>query len=664
MELANQEAQRFNHEYIGPEHILLGLVMEGSGVAANVLKNLDVDPSKVRLEVEKIGPSGPERVSMGKLPEAPRAKKVIEYAVEEARNLNHNSVGTEHLLLGILREQEGVAAQILMNLGMNLENVREETISLIGLEGETSLETETSAERVAAALQKAHKSKIPTLDEYGCGLTDLARAGKLDPPLGYFREIKRTVQILSRRESSNPLLIGAVENEARQIAEAVAQLIVEHNVPQALSSCQIVEFDMALLVARHTQEQFKKLIIALIGELQRAKSTILFVENIGSYLSMNPSETNSAAPLLRLALTRGDIRCIGATTTENYRTTFLRDPLLGRQFQSVEVEPLSPEETLRLLQGARDRFEVHHRLQITDDALAAAVRLSELFLPQQAFPAKARNLVDEAATELRLHLMAPPPDLRELEEKIERLNVGKEEAVANQDFETAAGLRDQADKLKKTKEQLMREFRTKQWSNADAVVDEDAVVAALSRISGIPEDAIRKGDTSAIPLPPAIPQEGVSKFERDQCSSILQGQGIQIVQNTSVVLMPYRKGFERVLEDAIRPALLIAGFGTRIVSDNFQPGLVANQVWEWIRTSEVIIADASGQNPNVMFELGLCFAAYRFPILLVRHDSELPVNMRALRYIAYTDTDEGLQKLKDELGNTISAFLSATRKRP
>ncbi len=495
MQLANQEAQRFNHEYIGTEHILLGLVKEGSGVAANVLKNLDVDLRKIRLEVEKIVQSGPDMVTMGKLPQTPRAKKVIEYAMEEARNLNHNYVGTEHLLLGLLREQEGVAAQVLMNLGLKLEDVREEVLNLLGHGAEGGPE---GGERAGAATQKAGKSKTPALDSFGRDLTELARQKKLDPVIGREREIERVIQILCRRQKNNPVLLGEAGVGKTAIVEGFAQMVVEGNVPDLLRDKRIVVLDLAMMVAgTKYRGQFEERIKAVMNEVRRAKNTILFIDELHTLVGAGGAEgAIDASNVLKPALSRGELQCIGATTLDEYRKYIEKDGALERRFQTVMVDPPSPEQTVEILRGLRDRYETHHRVQITDDALEKAVELSSRYITGRCLPDKAIDVIDEAGARIRLKSMVRPPDLKELEEEIERLNQAKEEAVANQDFEKAANLRDQADKVKKKKENLTREWREKA-KETDGVVDAEVIAEVVAKMTGIPltrlssEDKVR-----------------------------------------------------------------------------------------------------------------------------------------------------------------------------
>ena len=502
MQLANQEAQRFNHEYIGTEHILLGLIKEGSGVAANVLKNLDVDLRKIRLEVEKLVQSGPDMVTMGKLPQTPRAKKVIEYSMEEARNLNHNYVGTEHVLLGLLREQEGVAAQVLMNLGLKLEEVREEVLNLLGHGLETGEVVERGGgERGSGPKSgggKSGKSKTPALDSFGRDLTELAEQKKLDPVIGREREIERAIQILCRRTKNNPVLLGEAGVGKTAIVEGFAQRVIEGNVPELLCDRRIVVLDLAMMVAgTKYRGQFEERIKAVMNEVRRTKDTILFIDELHTLVGAGGAEgAIDASNVLKPALARGEIQCIGATTLDEYRKYIEKDSALDRRFQIVMVEPSNASETVEILKGLRDRYETHHRVQITDDAIVSAVELSDRYITGRCLPDKAIDVIDEAGARVRLKAMTRPPDLKEIDEEVERLNKEKEEAVANQDFEKAAKLRDTADKLKKKKETITREWREKS-RETDGVVDEDVIAEVVSKMTGIPltrmttEDSMR-----------------------------------------------------------------------------------------------------------------------------------------------------------------------------
>ncbi|MFL2870389.1 MAG: ATP-dependent Clp protease ATP-binding subunit [Pirellulaceae bacterium] len=500
MQLANQEAQRFNHEYIGTEHILLGLVKEGSGVAANVLKNLDVDLRKIRLEVEKLVQSGPEMVTMGKLPQTPRAKKVIEYSMEEARNLNHNYVGTEHILLGLLREQEGVAAQVLMNLGLKLDEVREEVLNLLGhgLEGVESGERSGREGGSSESSGKGSKSKTPALDSFGRDLTDLAKKNELDPVIGRAGEIERAIQVLCRRTKNNPVLLGEAGVGKTAIVEGFAQRVISGDVPELLADKRIVVLDLAMMVAgTKYRGQFEERIKAVMNEVRRAKNTILFIDELHTLVGAGGAEgAIDAANVLKPALARGEIQCIGATTLDEYRKYIEKDSALARRFQEIMVEPTAKDETIAILKGLRERYEEHHRVQITDDALVAAVEMSDRYITARCLPDKAIDVIDEAGARVRLKTMTRPPDLKEIDEEIERLNKEKDDAVADQDFEKAASLRDSADKLRKKKETITEEWREKS-RETDGVVDEDVIAEVVSKMTGIPltrlstEDSLR-----------------------------------------------------------------------------------------------------------------------------------------------------------------------------
>jgi ATP-dependent Clp protease ATP-binding subunit ClpC len=510
MQLANQEAQRFNHEYIGTEHILLGLIKEGSGVAANVLKNLDVDLRKIRLEVEKLVQSGPDMVTMGKLPQTPRAKKVIEYSMEEARNLGHNYVGTEHILLGLLREQEGVAAQVLMNLGLKLEEVREEVLNLLGHGMEGGEGSERAGGMGAGGggagggggggeqQRGSSKSKTPALDSFGRDLTELARQNKLDPVIGREKEIERLMQILSRRTKNNPVLLGEAGVGKTAIVEGFAQRVIEGNVPELLADRRVVVLDLAMMVAgTKYRGQFEERIKAVMNEVRRAKNTVLFIDELHTLVGAGGAEgAIDASNVLKPALARGEIQCIGATTLDEYRKYIEKDAALERRFQMVMVEPSTKEETVEIIKGLRDRYEKHHHVQITDDAVEAAVELSSRYITGRCLPDKAIDVIDESGARVHLKSMTRPPDLKEIDEEVERLNKEKEEAVANQDFEKAAALRDQADKLKKKKSMITREWRDKS-RESDGVVDEEVIAEVVSKMTGIPltrmttEDSIR-----------------------------------------------------------------------------------------------------------------------------------------------------------------------------
>ncbi|HEX8522457.1 MAG TPA: ATP-dependent Clp protease ATP-binding subunit [Tepidisphaeraceae bacterium] len=493
MALANQEAQRFNHEYIGTEHILLGLVKEGSGVGANVLKNLDVDLRKVRLEVEKLVKSGPDMVTMGKLPQTPRAKKVIEYAIEEARNLNHNYVGTEHLLLGLLREHDGVAAQVLMNLGLKLEEVREEVLNLLGA-GVESEEPQAQEKQGTKG-----KSKTPALDSFGRDLTELAREGQLDPVIGRKNEIERVIQILCRRQKNNPVLLGEAGVGKTAIVEGLAQMVITNNVPEILHDRRIVVLDLAMMVAgTKYRGQFEERIKAVMNEVRRAKNVILFIDELHTLVGAGGAEgAIDASNVLKPALSRGEIQCIGATTFDEYRKYIEKDAALARRFQAITVDPPSKEDAIEILKGLRDRYEAHHRVQITDVALEAAVEMSDRYITGRCLPDKAIDVLDEAGARIRLRSMTKPPNLAELEEQIERLSIQKDEAVKNAEYEEAAKLRDQAELLRAKKEDMQRQWREKA-KEVDGVVDEEVIAEVVSKMTGVPLTRLEKEEAQRL----------------------------------------------------------------------------------------------------------------------------------------------------------------------
>ncbi len=500
MALANQEAQRFNHEYIGTEHILLGLVKEGSGVGANVLKNLDVDLRKVRLEVEKLVRAGPEMVTMGKLPQTPRAKKVIEYAIEEARNLNHNYVGTEHILLGLLREHDGVAAQVLMNLGLKLEDVREEVLNLLGAGAEADSEMAAGGHSESGSSSKPKgKSKTPALDSFGRDLTQLAIDGQLDPVIGRSHEIERLTQILCRRTKNNPVLLGEAGVGKTAIIEGLAQRIVSQEVPDILHDKRVVVLDLAMMVAgTKYRGQFEERIKAVMNEVRRAGNVILFIDELHTLVGAGGAEgAIDASNVLKPAMARGEIQCIGATTFDEYRKYIEKDAALARRFQSIPVDPPSAAESIEILKGIRDKYEEHHRVSITDDALVAAVELSDRYITGRVQPDKSIDVLDEAGARVRIKSMRKPPNLADIEADIERLSVAKDEAVKGADYEKAAELRDQAEQMRKKKEEIQTEWRAKQQESA-GVVDEEIIREVVSKMTGVPLQKLEKEEAARL----------------------------------------------------------------------------------------------------------------------------------------------------------------------
>jgi ATP-dependent Clp protease ATP-binding subunit ClpC len=497
MALANQEAQRFNHEYIGTEHILLGLVKEGSGVGATVLKNLDVDIKKLRFGVEKLVKSGPDMVTMGKLPQTPRAKKVIEYAIEEARSLNHNYVGTEHILLGLLRESEGIAAQVLMDLGLKLEDVRQEVLNLLGAgvdDGPAAL-----GMKMAPTIGRKAKSKTPALDSFGRDLTQLASDGELDPVIGRKKEIERLVQILCRRTKNNPVLLGEAGVGKTAIVEGLSQQIVNKQVPEILKGKRMVVLDLAMMVAgTKYRGQFEERIKAVINEVRRAKNVVLFIDELHTLVGAGGAEgAIDASNVLKPALARGEVQCIGATTLDEYRKHIEKDGALERRFQTIIVEQPSKDETLEILRGLQDRYEAHHRVRFTDEALFHAVELSTRYITGRCLPDKAIDVIDEAGARVRLKNMTPPPDLTEIEDKIEKLQREKDEAVRNADYERAAALRDEAQQLLDEKTQLHKKWYEEN-KESTGVVDNEIIAEVVSNMTGVPLTRLEKKETQRL----------------------------------------------------------------------------------------------------------------------------------------------------------------------
>lgn len=503
MALANQEAQRFNHEYIGTEHILLGLVKEGSGVGATVLKNLDVDIKKLRLEIEKLVKPGPEMVTIGKLPQTPRAKKVIEYAIEEARALNHNYVGTEHILLGLLRETDGIAAQVLMNLGLKLEDVRQEVLNLLG-GGVDDMPADLNSTKPGPGLPRKApvvpgKSKTPALDSFGRDLTQLAANGELDPVIGRKREIERLIQILCRRTKNNPVLLGEAGVGKTAIVEGLSQQIINRQVPELLKDKRIVVLDLAMMVAgTKYRGQFEERIKAVLSEVKRAGNVILFIDELHTLVGAGGAEgAIDASNVLKPALARGEVQCIGATTLDEYRKYIEKDGALERRFQTILVEPPSKEETLEILRGLQDRYEAHHRVRFTDEALYQAVELSTRYITGRCLPDKAIDVMDEAGARVRLKNLTPPPDLTEIETRIEQLQREKDEAVRNADYERAAALRDEAQQLVEEKTRLQRKWYEENREST-GVVDADVIAEVVSNMTGIPLTRLEKKETQRL----------------------------------------------------------------------------------------------------------------------------------------------------------------------
>ena len=474
--LAKEEAKRFNHDYIGTEHLLLGLVREGEGVAAAVLMSLGLTPDKIRFEVEKLVRPGPATIVSGDIPFTPKAKKVIELAMDEAKALSHNYIGTEHILLGLIREGEGVASQVLMNLGLNLDKVRMEVMSLLG----SSLPGYGQPTRTK-------KGKTPALDAFGRDLTKFAKEDKLDPVIGRKNEIERVIQILSRRTKNNPVLIGEAGVGKTAIVEGLAQDIVTGDIPELLKNKRIIILDLALMVAgTKYRGQFEERIKAIMEEIKACPEVIVFIDELHTLVGAGGAEgAIDASNILKPSLSRGEIQCIGATTLDEYRKHIEKDAALERRFQTIVVEPNTVKETIQILKGLRDKYEAHHKVRFTDDALEAAAKLSDRYISGRFLPDKAIDLIDEAGSRARLSAMTAPPDIKKIESKIEQTRQHKEDAVSDQDFEKAAKYRDEERKAKEELSRVKKHWKETQGKKIITVTEED-IAAIVSKWTGIP----------------------------------------------------------------------------------------------------------------------------------------------------------------------------------
>lgn len=477
--LAQEEAKLLNHNYIGTEHILLGLIHEGEGVAAKALESLGINLDSVRDQVQEIIGQGQQAPS-GHIPFTPRAKKVLELSLREALQLGHSYIGTEHLLLGLIREGEGVAAQVLTRLGADTNRVRQQVIQLLsGFQGKETVQV--GGEQVAP--QKG--SQI--LDQYGKNLTQSAAEGKLDPVIGREREIERVMQILSRRSKNNPVLIGEPGVGKTAVVEGLAQAIVQGNVPETLKGKQLYTLDLGSLIAgSRYRGDFEERLKKVTKEIRTRGDIITFIDEIHTLVGAGAAEgAIDAASILKPLLARGELQTIGATTLDEYRKHFEKDAALARRFQSVQVSEPSLPHTINILKGLRDRYEAHHKVSITDGAIVAAASLSDRYVTDRFLPDKAIDLLDEAGARLRLSILSSPPELREIEEQIVGVRVQKEKAIEGQDFELAASKRDEEKKLIAERMQLEKQFRKGNVA-AQGVVDEGLIAEVLAQATGIP----------------------------------------------------------------------------------------------------------------------------------------------------------------------------------
>ncbi len=472
--LAKEEAKRFNHDYIGTEHILLGLIREGEGVAATVLEKMGISLENIRLEIEKLVQPGPTTQIIGDLPFTPRAKKSLELSAEEARALGHNYIGTEHLLLGLIREEEGVASQVLINLGLDLETVRNKIMEVLGSE-------------LPGFGQPSSKKKTPALDAFGRDLTVLAKENKLDPVIGREKEIERVIQILSRRTKNNPVLLGEAGVGKTAIVEGLAQSIVAGNVPEVLRHKRIIVLDLALMVAgTKYRGQFEERIKAVMEEIKRSQDVIIFIDELHTLVGAGAAEgAIDASNILKPALSRGEIQCIGATTLDEYRKHIEKDAALERRFQTIMVEPPSVDQTVEILKGLRDKYEAHHRVTFSDAALEAASKLADRYISGRFLPDKAIDLIDETGSRARLNVLVVPPQIKEFEVKVESLKKEKESYIKIQDFEKAAALRDQERVAREELDRLNKEWSITRDKLRPEVSVED-IAKIVSQWTGVP----------------------------------------------------------------------------------------------------------------------------------------------------------------------------------
>ncbi|MDD4856494.1 MAG: ATP-dependent Clp protease ATP-binding subunit [Candidatus Krumholzibacteria bacterium] len=484
--LARDEANRLQHDYIGTEHLLLGILRLGEGIAAEVLQRLEVDPEQIQQTIENmVKPTG-GTLTVGEIPLTPRAKRVLELSVEEARFLGHNYVGTEHLLLGLIREGEGVAARVLLELGIDRKRVREEIMKSLARSGG------------AAGVKKAARGKAETttLDQFGRDLTQLARDNKLDPIIGRDQEIGRIIQILCRRKKNNPVLIGEPGVGKTAIVEGLAQRIVEGKVPELLRDKRITTLDLASIVAgTKYRGQFEERLKTIINELKDNDQVIIFIDEIHTIVGAGGAEgAIDASNMLKPALARGEIQCIGASTLDEYRKHIEKDGALERRFQPIIINPPTEDETVQIIMGLRDKYEAHHRTKFTDAAIRQAVSLSQRYIQGRFLPDKAIDVIDEAGARARLSVTTVPEDLRDLEKSAEEISKEKESAIQAQEFEKAAAFRDQEKEIRKRIQDLHREWSESRQESESIVTDRD-IANVISDMTGIPVSEVQEEET-------------------------------------------------------------------------------------------------------------------------------------------------------------------------
>jgi len=499
LQMAREEAARLHHEYVGTEHILLGLIREGEGVAAAVLTNLNVDLEEIQQKIEETVKRGKAPAAAGPpdLPYTSRAKKVLELAMSEARELNHSYVGTEHLLLGLLREEKGIAAQVLTDAGINLEQARAETLRLLG--SDVPQVAPKAGQQPPAGQRGEKKSKTPALDHFCRDLTALAAEGQLDPTIGRQKEIERVIEVLSRRKKNNPVLIGEAGVGKTAIVEGLAQLIAAGHAPDSLRTHRVLALDMAAVIAgTKYRGQFEERLKAVMNEIAQNRNIVLFIDELHTLVGAGAAEgAIDASNMLKPALARGELQCVGASTLNEYRKYIEKDGALERRFQTVIVDPPTIDETVAILKGLRQRYEDHHRVTIPDGTLDAAARLSERYITDRFLPDKAIDVIDEAAARARLAAQVPPADVAELKAKLDGINRDKEEAVRDQNFERAAALRDQERELQGEIRRRHEEWERERETHRP-VISEEEVAFIVSRWTGIPVTRLQEAETQRL----------------------------------------------------------------------------------------------------------------------------------------------------------------------
>jgi ATP-dependent Clp protease ATP-binding subunit ClpC len=496
--LARKEADRFNHNFVGTEHLLLGLIKLGQGVAVNVLQKMGLDLETVHMEVEKQVGHGPDAKMIGNIPYTPRVKKVLALAQKEAKALNHTYVGTEHILLGLLREGDGVAARVLKNLDVDIELTRQEILK--ELDPNFNPQEESALpEAPEKPSDKKGEVKTPALKAFGRDLTEIARKGELDPVIGRKNEIERVIQILCRRRKNNPVLLGEAGVGKTAIVEGLAQEITKGNVPELLREKRVVTLDLALMVAgTKYRGQFEERIKAVMDEIRRAKNVLLFIDELHTIVGAGSAEgTMDASNIIKPALSRGEMQCIGATTLNEYRKYIEKDAALERRFQSVKVEQPTVEEAIQILKGIRPKYADHHKAEITDKALESAVKLSDRYITDRYLPDKAIDLMDEAGSRARIGAMTRPPELKDIEAEIEEIKGRKEKAIKEQDFEGAAAMRDLEKQAKDRMEKILADWKSSREEKR-VKVDEEDIMDVVSKWTGVPVFRMEQGEAQRL----------------------------------------------------------------------------------------------------------------------------------------------------------------------